>query len=297
MTGNPLFPGFYADPEIRIFNDRYYVYSTFSAPYGQQTFFDVWTSADLTRWVKKPRILDFADVPWSTGQAAWAPSAISRDGKYYLYFSAGDGAGIGVAVASSPEGPFLDALGKPLISGKPYGAQPIDANAFIDDDGQAYLYFGGWGHCVVVSLNGDLISHKSDFKEITPRGYVEGPFMLKRNGIYYFMWSEGSWTDSTYGVSYATAASPTGPFTIRKKILESDPRIAKGPGHHSVLNIPGTDDWYIVYHRRPLDLVDRDHRVVCIDKLWFDAEGFIEKIKMTAEGVPPRPLSASSPKA
>jgi beta-xylosidase len=124
-------------------------------------------------------------------------------------------------------------------------------------------------------------------KEITPEGYVEGPVMFTRNGKYYFMWSEGNWGNNTYKVAYAKADSPFGPFKRLGTVLESDPEIATGAGHHSVLNIPGTDDWFIVYHRRPIPNKDRDHRVICIDRMHFNADGTIKSIKMTFEGVEP----------
>ena len=290
MSGNPLFPGWYADPEIHIFASRYYLYPTYSAPYGEQTFFEVWSSSDLTGWRSEGRILDFADVPWSTNRAAWAPSAIERGGRYYLYFSAGDGAGLGVAVADHPAGPFRDALGRPLVSEYPHGAQPIDAHAFLDDDGQAYLYFGGWRHAVVARLNEDMVSLDGDFLEITPENYVEGPFMLKRKGVYYFMWSEGGWTDSSYAVAYAKASSPLGPFTRVGRILENDPAVGLGAGHHSALCLPGTDDWYIAYHRRPLAETDGNHRVVCLDRMYFNEAGDILPVVLTHGGVPARSL-------
>lgn len=288
MSGNPIFDGWYADPEIHFFAGRYYVYPTYSALYENQTFFEVWSSSNLADWRNEGRILDFADVPWSTNRAAWAPSVAERDGRYYFYFSAGDGAGIGVAVSDHPAGPFKDALGGPLVKEYHHGAQPIDAHAFIDDDGRAYLYYGGWKHAVVVELGADMISTVGEFREITPELYVEGPFMLKRNGTYYFMWSEGSWGDASYSVAYARSDSPFGPFVREGKVLESDPAIATSAGHHSVLQIPGTDDWYIAYHRRPLTETDRDHRVVCLERMYFDAEGRILPVKLTTTGVEAR---------
>jgi beta-xylosidase len=290
MSGNPLFPDWYADPEIHIFAGRYYIYPTFSAAYEDQTFFKAWSSADLTNWRNEGRILDFADVPWSTNRAAWAPSCIERSGTYYFYFSAGDGAGIGVATSSHPAGPFRDALGRPLINEYHHGAQPIDAHAFLDDDGQAYLYYGGWKHAVVVKLNEDMISLDGDFHEITPEHYVEGPFMLKRQGVYYLMWSEGGWGDSSYAAAYAKSDSPLGPFHRTGRVLESNPEVGNGAGHHSVLNVPGTDDWYIVYHRRPITETHHNNRVVCIERMYFEANGGILPVILTTAGVPARPL-------
>ncbi len=114
--------------------------------------------------------------------------------------------------------------------------------------------------------------------------------MLKRRGVYYFMWSEGSWMDETYAVAYAMSGSPLGPFTRIGRVLENDPKVASGAGHHSVLNIPGTDEWYVAYHRRPVGETHHNHRVSCIDRLEFGDDGLIRPIRMTLEGVEPRPL-------
>lgn len=288
MSGNPLIEGWYADPEIHAFRGRYYIYPTFSAEYEKQTFFEAFSSPDLCDWRSEGRVLDFADVPWSTNRAAWAPSVIEAGGSYYMYFSAGDGAGIGVAHADGPAGPFRDALGRPLISEYHHGAQPIDAHAFGDDDGRHYLYYGGWRHAVVVELGGDMISTVGEFVETTPENYVEGPFMLKRDGTYYFMWSEGSWGDASYAVAYARSDSPKGPFVREGLVLRSDPEVATSAGHHSVLQIPGSDEWLIVYHRRPLGETDRDRRVVCVDRMEFEPDGRIRPVIMTHCGVEPR---------
>ncbi|WP_263879806.1 glycoside hydrolase family 43 protein [Paenibacillus sp. PSB04] len=299
-SGNPIFSGWYADPEPRIFEGRYWVYPTYSAAYDDQTFFDAFYSDDLVRWTKVERILEMKDISWAR-RAMWAPSPIERNGRYYYYFAANDIqsnnelGGIGVAVADRPEGPFRDALGKPLIDQFYHGAQPIDPHVFIDDDGQAYLYYGGWKHCNVVKLNEDMVSIApfSDgevYKEITPENFVEGPCMIKRKGKYYFMWAEGGWGGPDYSVGYAVSDSPLGPFVREAKILQQDPEVATGAGHHGVIQIPGEDEWYIVYHRRPLTETAANHREVCIDRMEFDPEGRIRPVKLTFEGVPPRTL-------
>ncbi len=135
-----------------------------------------------------------------------------------------------------------------------------------------------------------MIHAEGETKEITPEHYIEGSFMLKRNGIYYFMWSEGGWGNDTYGVAYAKASSPLGPFVRVGKILGTDPTVAKGAGHHSVLKVPGRDEYLICYHRRPLEETDANHRVVCLDRLVFDENGDVLPVKQTFEGVPARPL-------
>ena len=296
-SGNPLFEGWYADPEGVVFGDEYWIFPTWSAPYDEQTFLDAFSSKDLVRWTKHPRIVSTDEIRWIR-RAMWAPAAIHANGKYYLFFSGNDiqnndeTGGIGVAVADRPEGPYRDALGRPLIDRIVHGAQPIDQFVFRDDDGEYYMYYGGWGHCNMVRLAPDLLSivpfeDGETCKEITPENYVEGPFMLKRQGKYYFMWSEGGWGGPDYSVAYAIADSPFGPFKRVGKILQQDPEVATGAGHHSVIRIPGKDEWYIVYHRRPLGDTDMNHRQTCIDRMEFDDDGFIKPVKITFGGIEP----------
>ena len=297
-AANPVFDGWYADPEGVIFGKEYWIYPTYSARYNQQVFFDAFSSKDLVTWTKHSRILDTNEVKWAW-RAMWAPAAIEKDGKYFFFFAANDiqnneqPGGIGVAVADRPSGPFKDYLGKPLIDRFHNGAQPIDQFVFKDKDGAYYMIYGGWRHCNIARLKSDFrgFDEHADgttFKEITPEGYVEGPFMFIRDGKYYFMWSEGGWTGPNYSVAYAIADAPTGPFKRIGKILQQDPQVATGAGHHSVLKVPGSDEWFIVYHRRPLGERDGNHRVTCIDKMEFDEKGFIKPVKITFEGVGPK---------
>jgi len=344
--GNPVLPGWYADPEVAFFPegvttkepgatfDPFWIFPTYSAPYDEQLFFDAFSSPDLVHWTKHPRVLTKESVSWAR-RAMWAPSVVRNvhDGRYYFFFGANDIqsneelGGIGVAVADHPAGPYRDHLGEPLIDRFHNGAQPIDQFVFLDPaDGQYYLIYGGWRHCNIARLADDFTGFepfekpmrtdvdprdadmKTDsvedapviFREITPEGYVEGPFMFVRNGKYYFMWSEGGWTGPNYSVAYAIADSPLGPFERIGKILQQDPEVATGAGHHSVLHIPDTDDYYIVYHRRPLGETNGNHRVVCIDRMTFDENGKINPVKITFEGVdavqwPPAPADQNSP--
>ncbi|MGN7783263.1 glycoside hydrolase family 43 protein [Niabella sp. 22666] len=297
-SGNPVFPGWYADPEVALFQKKYWIFPTYSAPYNKQVFMDAFSSNDLVNWQKHERIVDTAAIKWAW-RAMWAPAIVEKDKKYYLFFAANDiqsdneKGGIGVAVANKPEGPYKDYLGKPLIDKFHNGAQPIDQFVFKDKDGQYYMYYGGWRHCNVAKLKKDFTGFEpfadgAIFKEVTPEKYVEGPFMFIRNGKYYFMWSEGGWTGPDYSVAYAIADSPMGPFKRVDKILQQNPAIATGAGHHSVLQIPGKDEYYIVYHRRPLTEKDGNSRVVCIDKMEFDSQGLIKTVQITNEGVAPR---------
>ena len=298
-SGNPVVPGWYADPEARIFENKYWIFPTYSAPYNEQTFFDAFSSPDLITWTRHARILDVEHITWAR-RAVWAPSIIQHDGWYYIFFGANDIqndqqlGGIGVARAKHPAGPFEDHLGRPLVDAFHNGAQPIDPFVFRDDDGAHYLIYGGWKHCNVAKLNADFtgfvpFADGTTFKEITPAGYVEGSWMFKKDGKYYFMWSEGGWTGPNYAVAYAIGASPFGPFARAGKILQQDPNVATGAGHHSVLHAP-SGKWYIVYHRRPLGETDRNHRVVCIDEMRFGATGAILPVVITMDGVAADPI-------
>ena len=293
--GNPVFPGWYADPEGIVFDKTYWIYPTFSAPYEKQLHFDAFSSTDLVNWKKHPEILSTKDITWAH-RALWAPSIIRKDDRYFLFFGANDiqkddeVGGIGVAVADKPEGPYKDYLGKPLIDKFHNGAQPIDQFVFRDKDGSHYLIYGGWRHCNIARLKDDFTGFEpmedgTIFKEITPEGYVEGPFMFIRDGKYYFMWSEGGWTGPDYSVAYAVADSPFGPFKREAKVINQDPAVATGAGHHSVIHVPGTDRYFAVYHRRPLTETDRNSRVTCIDEMHFDKEGNILPVKISDEGV------------
>lgn len=296
-AGNPFVDGWYADPDTAIYEGQYWVFPTASYAYEEQIYLDAFSSPDLIHWTKHPNILTIKDVTWAN-KAVWAPAPVFRNGKYYIYFGANDLqetealegliGGIGVAVSDRPEGPYVDAIGKPLIGNYSNGAQPIDQDVFIDDeDGQAYIYYGGHNFANVAKLNEDMISLSqfedgTTFKEITPINYVEGPQMLKRGGKYYLMWSEGGWTGPDYAVSYAMADSPLGPFlgVNGTRILQQDSAVARGSGHNGVIHIPNTDIYYIIYHRRPLSETDGNHRVLCYDRMYFNEDGTIQPIHM-----------------
>ena len=287
---NPVFDGWYADPEGFYDGKTLWVYPTASLSYDEQTYLDAFSSTDGVSWTKHPSILDTARVKW-VRRALWAPSVVKKDGRYYLFFSGndvheGEVGGIGVAVSDSPEGPFEDLLGKPLIPDIVGGAQPIDQFVFCDpSSGRWLMYYGGWQHCNLVRLSDDFTSlvpfdDGEIYKEVTPENYVEGPFMLYKDGKYYFMWSEGGWRTDSYRVAYAIADSPFGPFFREEVILKTDPEVGTGAGHHSVVRDPSSGEYLIVYHRHPLGDSDGDHRVVCIDTLHFSSDGRILPVKM-----------------
>ena len=302
VVRNPILPGWRADPQIRLYGKTYWIFPTGS---DAGNGFDAFSSTNLAVWTKHVGILKAADVSWAR-ECMWAPDAHEKDGKYYLFFSANDAypvdlangdltpqkepgrqkyGGIGVAVADRPEGPYRDLVGKPLIDQFWNRAQPIDQYVFVYK-GDWYMAYGGWGRCNLVRLADDFKSLRplpdgKTCREITPKGYVEGSVIFERKDIWYFMYSSGSWTDDTYCVKYATAGTPFGPFEYKGDVLSSQRPIATGPGHHSVLCLPGTDEWYICYHRRPIPTQGPSHRVTCLDRMFFDANGDIRPVVMT----------------
>lgn len=290
LWSNPVIDGWYADPEGFVDGNTLWIYPTRSLEFDDQTYLDAFSTEDMVRWTRHPKIISTDEVKWAK-RCMWAPSVVKAGGKYYLFFSAndvheGEVGGIGVASSNSPAGPFKDLLGKPLIPNIVNGAQPIDQHVFQDPaSGDWYMYYGGWRHCNVVRLakdfksiipfaDGDLV------KEVTPQNYVEGPFMLYKDGKYYFMWSEGSWTKDDYRVAYAIADNPLGPFRREATILQSDPEIGTGAGHHSVVKDPKSGGYLIIYHRHPLGSTSGNDRVVCIDELEFTPDGKIAPVNM-----------------
>lgn len=292
-TRSPMLPGLNADPDVRHLDGRYWIYPTTDGfPGWSGTKFTAYSSKDLVNWKDHGVVLDLGpDVGWAD-KNAWAPAIAERNGRYYFYFCAEQQ--IGVAVADSPAGPFEDALGKPLVAkGGTFKGQMIDPSVFTDDDGQAYLYWGN-GHGYVVPLDDDMVSFDaSQVRDITPAGFREGSFVIKRKGTYYFMWSEDDTRSEDYHVAYATGPSPLGPWTKRGTILQKRPEYGiLGTGHHSVVNAPGTDDWYVVYHRFALGGPGRPggdgmHRETTVDRLEFTAGGGIAPVVPTLEGIEP----------
>ena len=270
----PVLPGPTADPHIAVFGSTFCLYPTTDMKGWNPTAFHGWTSKDLKTWKDEGVILDFpSEVKWATGQA-WAPAIATKNGKYYFYFSANQN--IGVAVSDHPMKSFKDPLGKPLVAKGEYPCQAIDPMVFIDDNGSAYFYFGQ-GKCMAVKLNDDMISfdHKAT-KEIELPGFNEGPFVFKRKGVYYMSWSEYDTRDPRYSVAYGTSKSPLGPFERAEgnPILQQKGEI-KAAGHHSIVQVPGRDEWVVAYHRFHVPGGDGYNRETCISPLRFDKKGAI----------------------
>jgi len=287
----PILDGFRADPDIRVFGDHYYIYPTSDKPNWMTTDFSCWSSPDLVHWTNQGVILDVVrNLTWGHIKA-WAPTAAERGGKYYFYFVA-DGR-IGVAASDKPTGPFIDALGHPLIDGAttPFKTYPIDPDVFVDDDGQAYLFYGN-GHLAVAKLSPDMVSLDGTPVEITPKDpaqpFREGVFVIKRKGTYYFLWSVDDARSPNYRVAYGMAHSPLGPIEIpANNVILAKHGPAIGTGHCGVVNVPGTDRWYMAYHRHAIPNGSGFQREVCLARMQFADDGTIQPIDPLVPAFPP----------
>lgn len=311
--GNPILPGFHADPEILYSNKtgKYYIYSTTDGKPGWGGYkYYVYSSADLKEWKNEGVALDAKSdqIAWANGNL-WAPAAIEvkqKNGsyKYYLYFSANPNDNgrkqMGVAVSDSPTGPFVD-LGQPLLAKNHPGCngQLIDVDVFMDPvSKKPYLYWGN-GFMAGAELEPNMTKIKDETVTVmTPKGgslrdyaYREAPYVFYRNGLYYFMWSVDDTGAANYHVAYGTSKSPLGPIEVAKDpiVLIQDPQHEiYGTAHNSVIQKPGTDEWYIVYHRINKNYIHFQpgvHREVCIDKLEFNADGTIKRVVPTHGGI------------
>jgi len=308
VVNSPVLPGFYADPNIAVFGDTYYLYVTTDGTpgWGGKDFY-VWKSKDLVDWTRSESpflTLDGANgnVPWATGNA-WAPTIIERDGKYYFYFSGHNPTfnrkTIGVAVADSPEGPFVAQPEAMILNNEAVtSGQAIDPAAFHDPvSGKYYL---GWGNGspVLAELNDDMVSVKAGtFQRINGlTDFREGVFFNYRDGLYHLTYSIDDTGSENYRVGYATATSMNGPWTYRGVILQKDLSLGiKGTGHSSIINVPGTDDWYIAYHRFGMPDGDGTHRETTIDRVPIGVDGLFQTIAPTLTSVPPQTITAVTP--
>jgi beta-xylosidase len=273
----PVLEGYTADPAIRVFGDRYYIYPTSDRPYWNTTEFAVWSSPNLVEWKKEGVLIDLTkDITWADNKA-WAPDCIERDGKYFFYFCANHD--IGVAVGDSPIGPFKDALGRPLIEDAKIKTFSIDPHVFIDEDEQAYLYFGN-GTPTVYKLNRDMVSFDGPPVEFALKEFREGTVVFKRAGKYYFMWSIDDARSPDYRVGWGVSDSPYGPVVSPEAekdfIVLRQNGAAVGTAHHSVVNVPGTDRWYVAYHRHAVPGGGGYKRETCLVRMEFNEDGSIK---------------------
>ncbi|MCF1423229.1 family 43 glycosylhydrolase [Mangrovimonas futianensis] len=302
---NPVLEGYYADPDV-LYSEKtgkYYIYPTTDGFDGWSGwYFKTFSSDNLVDWQDEGTILDLKkDVSWAN-RNAWAPCIVEKkingEYKYFYYFTAAQK--IGVAVADNPTGPFVDG-GKPLIDFKPEAVehgQEIDPDVFTDPKtGKSYLYWGN-GYMAGAELNEDMVSIKKEtlktFKIDTT--YREGTYVIYRNGTYYFMWSEDDTRSPNYKVRYGISDAPLGKLQIPENniVIQRDAETnIFATGHNSAIQIPGKDEWYLVYHRftypKGVTMGGKGgfHREVCIDKMLFDEDGHIVEVKPTFNGIDP----------
>ncbi|MBB2975571.1 beta-xylosidase [Microbacterium endophyticum] len=308
VMASPVLPGYYADPNIAVFGGTYYIYATTDgySGWGGKDFY-VWSSTDLVEWTRSAApilTLDSEDgnVPWASGNA-WAPTITEKDGKYYFYFSGhNDDYGrktIGVAIADSPDGPFTAQPEAMVLNNETVtSGQAIDPAAFLDPVSGDYYLFWGNGSPVYAKLSDDMTSLEpgtiSRINGLTD--FREGAFVNYRDGLYHLTYSIDDTGSENYRVGYATATSIDGPWTYRGVILQKDLSLGiKGTGHSSIINVPGTDDWYIAYHRFGMPGGDGTHRETTIDKLTIGEDGLFQTVTPTLTSVAAQTVEDTNP--
>lgn len=291
---NPIVQTAYtADPAPMVYNDKVYLYTSHDE--DESTWFTMndwrlYTTSDMVNWTDHGAILSIKDFEWGR-MNAWAPQCIEREGKFYMYVPITDRNnrnGIGVAVADTPYGPFIDPLGKPLISNT---MADIDPTVFIDDDGQAYLLWGN-PECYYVKLNEDMISLQGEVGKFPntvesfgkregdpkrPTTYEEGPWLYKRNDLYYLLFAAGPIPEH---IGYSTGPSPTGPWTYQGVLMATE---GKSFTNHPAI-IDFRDKTYFFYHNGALPGGGGFTRSVAVEEVEFNDDGTIVPMKMT-EGI------------
>lgn len=288
-----------ADPSAHVWQDgRLYIYASHDEECQEDFWMKNWhvfSSDDLINWTDHGSCLSVGDITWADNYA-WAPDCAYKKGKYYFCFPAGTGhkdrvnpkkstkwMGIGIAVSDSPTGPFIDHIGAPLWT-DPYSNDPC---LFIDDDGTPYLYVHGKGSDYkVIELTDDMKSIKGDFYKMDMGGYepkMEGPWIFKRNGKYYFTMPEGNRV-----LTYYLADSPKGPWTYQGVIMEQE---HNSNNHHSIVEYKG--QWILFYHRwiNTGDSCEnrKRQRSICAEYLFFNEDGTIQPVTRTEAGLASKP--------
>ena len=290
IADNPIITNmFTADPAALVYGDSVYLYTghdeaSISASGFAMYNWHVFSSADMVNWKDHGPVLSLSSFTWASANA-WAGQCIERNGKFYWYVPMShktiSGFAIGVAVADSPTGPFTDALGKALITNNmttnvSIDWDDIDPTVFIDDDGQAYLFWGNTS-CKYVKLKENMIELEGDIQYLTLPSFTEAPWIHKRNNIYYLSYA-ASYPEQ---IHYATSNSITGPWTY-KGILNQ--RITNSPTNHQSI-IQFKNQWYFIYHTAGLPTGGEFRRSVSIDYLFYNDDGTIVEIVQTSEGV------------
>lgn len=279
-----ILPDFHADPSAHAWAGKYWIYPSTDEPgsttWKQMKRWSCYSSTDLSNWKDEGEIFSLEKISWAE-DSAFAPDIATRHGKYYFFFPASFH--IGVAVSENPNGPFVDAIGKPLVENKQCpGVNSIDPCIFIDDDENQtpYLYYGNGG-VAMVKLKDNLLELDGEITKLSFKRYGEGIWVHKRGDLYYFSYPihyRNRNNEVKQVLAYQTAPSPTGPFTDRGYFFDNESRNS----HHSIIEIEGK--WYLFYHIQGPSPYERQ---VCVEYLEYDEEGLIKWVNMTKEGIKP----------
>jgi len=276
---NPIVQTNYtADPAPLVHEGRLFLYTSHDEDVTVKDFYTMndwrlYSTTDMVNWTDHGSPAGLKSFSWGT-DSAWAPQGIARNGKFYLYVPLNNntGARIGVGVSNSVTGPFTDPLGKALAQN---GSSNIDPTVFVDDDGQAYMYWGN-GTLRYVKLNSDMTSTAGSITNVSLSGFTEGPWFYKRAALYYMVYAATSGSEK---ISYATSDSPTGPWTVRGDVMAAGSTFTNHPG---VVDYKGHS--YFFYHNSSLPGGNNYKRSVCVEEFSYGADGSIPKISMTTKG-------------
>jgi len=277
---NPIVQTHYtADPAPMVHEGKLYLYTSHDEDVTVDNFYTMndwrlYSTEDMVNWTDHGSPAGLRTFSWST-DSAWAPQGIARNDQYYLYVPLNNntGARIGVAVSDNVAGPFMDPLGKELAQS---AASDIDPTVFIDDDGQAYMY---WGNATLqyVKLNSDMTSYSGSPTTVSLSGFTEGPWFYKRESLYYMVYA--GMGGGTEKISYATSDSPTGPWNVRGDIMAAGSTFTNHPG---VVDYKGHS--YFFYHNSALPGGNDFKRSVCVEEFTYGADGSIPQLTMSSEG-------------
>lgn len=272
-----------ADPAPMVYNDTVFLYTTHDEDDAEGFKMQDWllyTSTDMVNWTDHGVVASLKSFDWvKRDNGAWAEQVVERNGKFYMYCPI-HGNGIGVLVSDSPYGPFKDPLGKPLVWQKEHW-DDIDPTVFIDEDGQAYMYWGN-PNCYYVKLNEDMISYSGDIVKLkeTPEHYKEGPWFYKRNGHYYLAFAS---TCCPEGIGYAMSDSPTGPWKTKGYIMRPTER-TRG-NHPGIMDYKGKSYVFgLNYDLLKLETnTHYERRSVSVAEMHYNEDGTIQEVPYWAD--------------
>jgi beta-xylosidase len=290
QENNPIIRNlFTADPAALVSKDTFFVYTGHDEQKAGVNGFlmkdwHVFSSTNMATWKDHGAVLSVNTFSWAKADA-WAGQCVEKNGKYYWYVPMSHKSigwfSIGVAVSNNPTGPFVDAKGEALITDQTPNSirLNIDPSVFVDDDGKAYLYWGGFGNCRMVKLKSNMIDLDGEVMDVPGlTGFTEAPWVHKRNGIYYMSFAAGF----PETIDYATSSSPLGPWIYKGRL--NDLAVNSSTNHQSIVEYK--NQWYFVYHNGILPTGGEFRRSVCIETLTHNPDGTIQKIKQTYQGVP-----------